>query len=79
MDDQNDSKRAGGRPPGVPGIRAEAARHSRDCIRVLAEVANSAQAPDADRVRAAEVILGLATSKSAPSSATEEQGARGQQ
>lgn len=72
MDDQNDSKRVGGRPPRTPGIRAEAARHSRDCIRVLAEVAKSAQAPDADRVRAAEVILGLATSKAAPSSATGE-------
>ena len=56
-----------GRPLGLRGVRALAARHSRDCLRTLADVAKSEQAPEADRVRAAEIILGYATSRLATS------------
>lgn len=54
-----------GRPLGLRGVRALAARHSRDCLKALADVANSEQAPEADRIRAAEIILGYATSRPA--------------
>ena len=50
-----------GRPPSASGVRAEAARHARDSVRVLAEVAASDAAPVPDRVRAAEIILTFAT------------------
>jgi hypothetical protein len=50
-----------GRPLGLRGVRALAARYSRSCLKTLAEVANSKHAPEADRVRAAEVILAYAT------------------
>lgn len=66
------SKIAMGRPPGVPGIRAQAARYAQDCLRVLAAVANNAHAPEADRVRAAEVILDHATRPPRASSAAPE-------
>lgn len=59
----SDGRENGGRPLGLRGIRAMAARHSRDCLKTLADVANSEQAPEADRVRAAEIILGYATSR----------------
>lgn len=52
-----------GRPPGSRSIRVLASRHSHAAIRVLADVAGSEQAPEADRVRAAELILQHATSR----------------
>jgi hypothetical protein len=61
---ESDNKNRGGRPVGIRGVRTLASRHALDCVRVLADVANSEQAPQADRVRAAEVILGYATSRS---------------
>lgn len=50
-----------GRPPGSRSIRVLAARLSQDAMRVLAGVASREDAPAADRVRAAEVILEYAT------------------
>jgi hypothetical protein len=60
---EDDSKDRGGRPMGIRGVRTLASRHAHDCVRMLADVANNEQAPEADRVRAAEVILAYATSK----------------
>lgn len=48
---------ASGRPPGASGIRAEAARHARESVRVLAEVARDPAALNTDRVAAAQTIL----------------------
>jgi len=62
---ETENKNRGGRPMGVRGVRTLASRHAHDCVRVLVDVANSEQAPEADRVRAAEVILGYATSRPA--------------
>jgi hypothetical protein len=60
---ESDNKNRGGRPIGIRGVRTLASRHALDCVRVLVDVANSEQALEADRVRAAEVILGYATSR----------------
>lgn len=59
--DNTSTKLPTGRPPGSRSIRVLASRHSQAAIRVLANVANNEQAPEADRVRAAEVILQHAT------------------
>lgn len=56
---------ANGRPLGIRGVRMLASRHSRDCIHMLAGIVNDWKASDADRVRAAEVILSYATSRPA--------------
>lgn len=61
MQANGSTKPATGRPPGAPGLRAQAARYAAGCLAVLSKIANSEQAPDADRVRAAEVILSHAT------------------
>lgn len=50
-----------GRPPGANGIRATAARYAQAALGVLSEIAACERAPEADRVRAAEVILSHAT------------------
>lgn len=60
----NGSKLPTGRPPGARSIRVLAARLSQDAMRVLAGVAANEESADADRVRAAEVILSYATSRS---------------
>lgn len=57
MQANGSSKPATGRPPGAPGIRAQAARYAAGSLAVLSKIANCEQAPDTDRVRAAEVIL----------------------
>lgn len=62
----------GGRPPGATGLRAEAARHARDSIRALAEVAGNPKALDADRVAAARMILSYAAARKAPGAAAED-------
>lgn len=63
MDSQigDGSKNRGGRPVGIRGVRALASRHSLECVKVLVDIANNERAPEADRVRAAEVILAYAT------------------
>ena len=52
---------ATGRPPGANGIRATAARYAQAALGVLSEIAACERTPEADRVRAAEVILSHAT------------------
>jgi hypothetical protein len=54
-----------GRPPGATGIRAEAARHARDSVLALADVVRDPAAPAADRVAAAQTILGYAVGRKA--------------
>lgn len=67
---QQNTKLPNGRPPGSHSIRVLAARLSASAVAVLADIAASADAPAADRVRAAEVILQHAirphTASSAP-------------
>lgn len=63
MSEQSNPKIPTGRPPGSHGVRALAARSAHSCIRVLTSVANNEQATEADRVRAAEVILHYAVSQ----------------
>lgn len=46
-----------GRPPGVTGIRAQAARHAKEAIQTLADVAKDAAAPADSRVEAARLLL----------------------
>lgn len=65
-------KVATGRPPGSPGIRAQAARYAAGCLAVLANIANSEQAPEADRVLAAATILTHATRQPKVSSAAQD-------
>lgn len=54
-----------GRPPGVTGIRAQAARHANEAIEALAVVARDQAAPASDRVAAARTLLEHATERSA--------------
>ena len=54
-----------GRPPGSHSVRVLAARLAAGSIAVLDAIAKDKESPAADRVRAAEVILRLATHKSA--------------
>lgn len=63
LENDNHNRVSNGRPMGIRGVRVLASRHSHDCLKVLVDVANSEQAPEADRVRAAEIILAYATSK----------------
>lgn len=67
---ENVNKLPVGRPPNARSVRVLAGRASHAAMRVLVDVANSEQAADKDRVRAAEVILQHATAKPATSSAT---------
>jgi hypothetical protein len=60
-----------GRPPSASGVRAEAARHARDSVRVLAEVMHDTTACRSDRVVAAQTILSYAVRKTQIVAATE--------
>lgn len=60
---QHDTKLPTGRPPGSRSVRVLAARLAAGSIAVLAAIAKDSESPAADRVRAAEVILQLATDK----------------
>lgn len=50
-----------GRPPGSRSLRAKAARHTCDSIRVLAEVQVDESAPYMARVVAAQTLIEVAT------------------
>lgn len=69
------ARKPNGRPPGARSIRVQAAHLSEGAMRVLADVAASEQAPDADRVRAAELILSYAASRPTPREAGDGHGA----
>lgn len=60
---QQNTKLPNGRPPGSHSIRVLAARLSASAVAVLADIAKDNSAPAESRVRAAEVILQLATHK----------------
>ena len=62
---QDNMKLPTGRPPGSHSIRVLAARLAASAVAVLADIAKDKESPAADRVRAAEVILQLATHKPA--------------
>lgn len=62
---QQNTKLPNGRPPGSHSIRVLAARLSASAVAVLADIAKDNSAPAESRVRAAEVILQLATHKPA--------------
>jgi len=62
---QNETRSNAGRPPGAASIRTQAARHAKEAIVALAQVAGDAAAPPADRVRAAEALLAHATERRA--------------
>ena len=69
---QQNTKLPNGRPPNGRSVRTLAGRLSVSAMNVLADVAASADAPAADRVRTAELILRHAIRPPTASSASAE-------
>lgn len=63
MVENNTECSKGGRPPGARAVRVLAARHAKDCVRVLAEVVDNEHASAEARVAASQTLLGYATAK----------------